>query len=150
MSFIAPAPTTPEPELPHHPFWPAISPADFREVANLDGTVTTPRLKFALTEAVTLVNGELKAFREWHVANGAATLDDVPDDEPGRLVHLYRRAVYERAKADLMERLIGFSATADGQKRAEQQDPAIDDHYRNSLWAIRDILGERRTTVVLV
>jgi hypothetical protein len=49
-----------------------------------------------------------------------------------------------------MERMIGISATADGQKRAELQDPAIGDHYRNSLWAIRDILGERRTTVALI
>jgi hypothetical protein len=150
MSFIAAAPTPPEPELPHHPFWPAIAPADFREVMNCDGTVTTPRLTFALTEAVTLVNAALKAFREWNSANGAATLADVPDDEPGRLVHLYRRAVYERTKADLMERMIGVSATADGQKRAESQDPAIGDHYRNALWAIRDIIGERRTTVELI
>ena len=94
MSFIAPAPTTPEEDLPHHPFWPAISPADFREVMSLDGTITSARLKFALTEAVVLINGELKAFREWHQANGAAKLVEVPDDEPGRLPHLYRRAVY--------------------------------------------------------
>ena len=49
-----------------------------------------------------------------------------------------------------MERMIGFSATADGGARAEQRDPAIEDHYRNSLWAIRDILGVRRTAVALI
>jgi hypothetical protein len=150
MSFIAPAPAAQEADLPHHPFWPAISPAHCRQVMALDGTVTTMRLVFALTEAVVLVNGELKGFRLTAESKGIAMLDQVPDDEPGRLVHLYRRAVYERAKADIMERMIGFSATGDGQKRAEQQDPAIGDHYRNSLWAIRDIIGERRTTAALI
>jgi hypothetical protein len=150
VSFIAPAPVTPESDLPHHPFWPAISPVDFRAVMSLDGTITAPRLIFALTEAVVLVNGELRAWRLAREAGGHTTLDDVPDDDPGRLAHLYTRAIYERAKADLMERLIGFSATADGQKRAEQQDPAIDDHYRNSIWAIRDLLGARRTTVEMI
>ena len=149
-SFIATAPITPEADLPHHPFWPAISPADFRAVMNLDGTITLPRLTFALTEAVVLVNAELKDFRLTAEANGIEHLADVPDDEHNRLEHLYRRAVYERAKGDLMERMIGFDATANGQKRAEGQEPAIDDHYRNSLWAIRDILGVRRTTVELV
>jgi hypothetical protein len=150
MSFIAPAPTQPEADLPHHPFWPAISPAHFREAMNVDGTVTTPRLVFALTEAVVTTNAALREFREQHETAGVERLADVPDEEPERLGHLYRRAVYERAKGDLMERLIGFSATADGGKRAEQQEPAISDHYRNALWAIRDILNERRTTVELI
>ena len=150
MSFIAPAPVTPEAPLPHHPFWPAISPADFRGVMNLDGTVTTPRLIFALTEAVTLVNASLKNFRLASEMSGASTLTDIEDDEPGRLTHLYRRAVFERAKGDLMERYSTITATADGQAKAAAQEAAINDHYRNSLWAIRDILGERRTTVALI
>ena len=150
MSFIAPAPAAPEPDLPHHPFWPAISPADFRAVMNVDGTVTTARLVFALTESVTKVNAELRKFRWAAEEAGATALSDLDNDEPGRLEHLYRRAVYERAKGDLMERLINFSATADGQKRADQQDPAINDHYRNAIWAIRDITGETRTTVEMI
>ncbi|GHU34884.1 phage capsid completion protein [Betaproteobacteria bacterium] len=150
MSFIAPAPTTPEADLPHHPFWPAISPADFRAVMNVDGTVTTPRLVFALTEAVVTINNDLKAWREAAQGSGATTLAEVDPGDPVRLPFLYRRAVFERAKADLMERMIGYSATADGQKRAEAQEPAIDDHYRNALWAVRDMLGECRTTVELI
>jgi hypothetical protein len=147
---LAPAPISPEPELAHHPFWPVISPADFRAAMNVDGTVTTPRLVFALTEAIVYINAELKGFRLAHEADGAQTLADVPDDEPGRLVHLYKRAVYERASADVMERLIGISATGNEQKRAEQQEPAIDDHYRNSIWAVRDLLGQAHSTVALL
>lgn len=116
----------------------------------VDGTVTTMRLVFALTEAVLRVNTDLKAWREKAQAEGVTTLAEVPDEEPGRLLHLYKRAVFERAKGDLMERYINFSATGDGQKRAEPQDPAINDHYRNSLWALRDIRGVNRTLVEMI
>jgi len=150
MSFIAPAPTSSEPALPHHPFWPEISLADFRAVAGVDGTVTTARLTHALANAIARANMELAGYRKSKQAEGIISLTDVPDEDPNRLPHLYRRAVYEWAKADLMERMIGFDATASGQKRAEAQEPAIDDHYRNALWAIRDILGRRRTTVELI
>jgi hypothetical protein len=146
-SFIAAAPAAPEATLPHHPFWPEISPGDFRAVMNVDGAVTPARLRFALIEAVALVNSELARFR---MASGASSLAEIPDEEPGRLEHLYRRAVFERAKGDLMERYNTIAATGDGQQRAEAQEAAINDHYRNSLWAIRDILGQRRTTVELI
>jgi hypothetical protein len=150
VSFIAAAPVATEPELPHHPFWPAIAPAQAREVMQLDGSITTPRLIFALTEAVTAVNRDLARWRKEQEAAGYASLDAVPDEETGRLPFLYRRAVYETAAADLMERFIRFDSTGDGQKRAAEQEPAIDDHRRNAFWAVRDILGKPRSTVELI
>jgi hypothetical protein len=150
MSFIAAASVKEEAPLPHHPFWPEISPADFRAVIGVDGTVTTARLTHALINAITLANDELSAFRRRHEERGVTCLASIPEEESGRLVYLYRRAVYEWAKADLMERMLGFDATAAGQKRSEAQEPVIDDHYRNAIWAIRDILGRRRTTVELI
>lgn len=150
MSFIAPAPQPTEDALPHHPFWPAIFPADCRQMMELDGTVTVPRLAHVLTEAVIATNRELRAWRIEREAAGHATLADVPDDEPERLPYLYKRAVYSLAKADLMERMLSFDATATGQRRAESQEPAIDDHRRNARWAIRDILGLPRTTTELI
>ncbi len=119
-------------------------------VMELDGTITAPRLAHALTEAVIHTNRELRAWRIEQEAADHATLADVPDDEPGRLPYLYKRAVYSKAKADLMERMLNFDATATGQKKAESQEPAIDDHRRNARWAIRDILGQPRSTVELI
>lgn len=150
MSFIAPAPQPTEDALPHHPFFPAIQPADCRAVMEFDGTITASRLAHALTEAVIDTNRELRAWRIRHEAAGHATLTDVPDDEPGRLPYLYKRAIYSKAKADLMERMLNFDATAAGQKKAESQEPVIDDHRRNARWAIRDILGLPRTTTELI
>lgn len=150
MSFIAPAPQPTEAPLPHHPFWPQIDPGDCRKVMELDGTITTPRLTHAVVEAILHTNHELRDYRLAQEAAGHATLAEVPDEEPGRLPYLYKRAVYSKAKADLMERLISFDATASGQRKAEAQEPAIDDHRRNARWAIRDLRGESRSTVELI
>ncbi|MDR3300890.1 MAG: head completion/stabilization protein [Candidatus Accumulibacter sp.] len=148
MSFVAAAPAATLPDLPHHPFWPAINPGDCRALMQLDGTVSNPRLIHALTEAVVSVNHDLKA---WRLQQTAATLEDVDDDEgQERLPFLYRRAVYETAAADLMERYLRFDATGDAQNRAEQQEPAIEDHRRNAFWAIRDLKGEARSTIELI
>jgi hypothetical protein len=150
MSFVATAPAPPLPDLPRRPFWPAINPGDCREVMQLDGTITNPRLIHALTEAVVFVNSELRQWRLTCEANGCAKMGDVPDEEPGRLTHLYCRAVYEQAAADLMERYIRFDATNEAQSRAEQQMPAIENHRRNAFWAIRDILGQARSNMELI
>lgn len=150
MSFIAAAPQPTEDALPHHPFWPAIAPADCRHVMELDGTITAARLAHVLTEAVISTNRELRAWRIEQEAAGHAALADIPDDEPGRLPYLYKRAIYSKAKADLMERMLNFDATAAGQKKAESQEPAIDDHRRNARWAVRDMLGIARSSVELI
>jgi len=150
MSFIAPAPSPTENPLPHHPFWPEVSPADCRNVMMLDGTITPPRLAHALIEAIQDTNQELRTWRLLKEAEGHATLAQVPEEEPGRLLFLYQRAVYCKAKADLMERMINFDATATGQRKAEAQESPIDDYRRNARWAIRDILGHSRSTVELI
>jgi hypothetical protein len=150
MSFVATAPANPLPLLPHHPFWPAIDPNACRELMQLDGTVKNARLVFALMEAVGAVNRDLSMWRRQQQDAGHATLEDVPDEEPDRLPYLYRRAVVERAAADLMEHYRRFDATGDGQSRAEEQQPTIDDHRRNSFWAVRDIQGQCRAPMELL
>ena len=150
MTFVAAAPVKPAQDLPHHPFWPAINPDACREIMMVDGAVTTPRLLHALIEAVVYVNGELRAWRQRHEAAGIAHLADVPDETPDRLSHLYQRAVCETALADLMERYIRYDATGDAQSRAAEQEPAIEDHRRNAFWAVRDLLGQPRSTVELI
>jgi len=150
MSFVATAPAQPLPDLPHHPFWPAINPNECRDVMQLDGTVTNQRLTHALIEAIVYVNSELKGWRLECEANGCTKLDDVPDEDPERLIHLYRRAVFEQAAADLMERYARFDATGEAQSRAEQQAPVIENHRRNAFWAVRDILGQARSNMELL
>ena len=80
MSFVA---TTP-PRLEHEPpiandgFWPDIDPAEARARMRIDGTVTAPRLRAALVEAIAATNAQLATWQADQVAAGHATLAAVP------------------------------------------------------------------------
>jgi hypothetical protein len=154
--FLASNPTPPateEADITSSPFWPAISLSDLRETVRLDGTVTTARLKHAVTEAITSVNRDLADWRTARESEGRATLADVPA-EPinGESVHLhsYRRAVYAMTRANLLERYTDYSATGDGVKGADAKVISSDDLYRDARFAIRDIIGTTHNTVELI
>lgn len=156
MSFIAtaPAPRTEPPQtVGNDGFFPDIDLANARETLRLDGTVTEPRLRFALVGAMLEAGNSLAAWKAVQRANGYTQLQDVPAekiDGATRLEHAYRRAVYSLAKADLIERMTDYDATAAGQKRAEWLDEAPSDHRRNARWAIADVVGRKRNIVDLI
>ncbi|KZN43990.1 head completion/stabilization protein [Pseudoalteromonas luteoviolacea] len=155
MTFIA-TPTTAaldEKEITSHEFWPAISLADFRDVMRLDGTVTSERLEHAVVSSVVSVNKELKAWRLTQTANGYSILESVPAEQindKSELLHLYKRAVYCFAKANLLERYNDFDSTAKGTKDSEELNDTTDAFRRDGRLAIRDILGQNHVTVELI
>ena len=119
----------------------------------IDGTITPERLRDALIEAIASVNGELSAWRSARIAEGHATLADVPAEKVANAsihVNRYQRAIGCIAKASLSERYRDFDTTAAGNKKADQLENPIDDLRRDARWAICDILGTRRTTVELI
>ena len=155
MSFVA---TTP-PRLEHEPpiandgFWPDIDPAEARARMRIDGTVTAPRLRAALVEAIAATNAQLATWQAEQVAAGYATLAAVPApsiDGTSAHAHRYQRAVACTAAASLIERHRSFDATNDGHQYADKLESPIDDLRRDAHWAIADILGRARTTVDLI
>lgn len=152
---IISAPSTPaaEPPIGSSPFWPDIDPVEIREAMRIDNTVTPPRLKTALIEAIATTNYALRAWRITQQALGITTLIDVDAEEIDGisiLVHRYNRAVGCLAKALLLERHRDFDATAKGDKRADQLSDPIDDCRRDHLAALNDITGQPRITVELI
>lgn len=155
-SLIIPAPTPEavETAIASSAFWPEIDPAQIRADQRIDNTVTPPRLRGALIEAIAATNDSLAGWRTTQqVLNGYATLDDVPAeaiDGVSILVHRYRRAVGCLTKALLLERLRDFDATGKGDKKTEGLADPIDDHRRDHHHAVADITGRSRTTVELI
>ena len=151
---IATAPTAPaEGEIDSSPFWPAISLPDLRETVRLDGTVTTARLKHAVIDAITSVNRDLVDWRRAREAEGVATLAAVTGEVingESAYLHSYRRAIYAMTRANLLERYTDYSATGDGVKGADAKIVSSDDLYRDTRFAIRDIIGTTHTTVELI
>ncbi|SFU01412.1 head completion/stabilization protein [Halomonas saccharevitans] len=139
--------------LENNGFWPAITPADFREATRLDGTVTAPRLVQALQVAMADVNRQLADWQAKRQDGGAATLGDVIAPIwalPNHYALLYRRAVYATAHASLLERYRDVSATNESDERGEAKDEAADDLRRDARWAVAEIEGRDHTTVELI
>lgn len=161
MSFIAtqpPAADTPaDSEAPatieNDGWFPDISMTAMRDAMRLDGTVTDPRLKLAVIDAIIHVNAELADWQQRQSDAGYPTLEDVPSKKvAGESIYVacYRRAVYSSAKADLIERYRDFDSTQEGNKKAESLESPIDEQRRNAHWAIADIVGRTHITVELI
>ncbi|WP_025873058.1 head completion/stabilization protein [Methylobacillus glycogenes] len=134
-------------------FFPEISPTACRKSMRIDGTVTPQRLRDALIEAIASVQAELSSWVAEQIANGHATLDNVPAlqvDGKSILTHRYIRAVFCLAAANCAERYKGFDATGAGQQKADSTVPTIDDLLRDASWAMSDMQGRRRTVVELI
>lgn len=133
-------------------WFPDIDAHNAREALRLDGTVTDKRLEAALVNAMISANQDLADFKSLRLPL-YSTLEDVPSseiNEESRLVHLYKRAVICTAGAELVERYRSFDTSADGNKSADALTPNIDELRRDARWAIRDLLGNRRTSVALI
>lgn len=134
-------------------FWPDIDAEHLSASMRLDGTVSAARLEVAAVNAMLSVNRELSLLKTQYQDEGHATLADVPASQlrgVSSLLHLYRRAVYCTAGAELAERYRSYDATAAGNQRADDLTPSIDEYRRDARYAIRDLLGETHTTVELI
>ncbi|WP_340610784.1 head completion/stabilization protein [Xenorhabdus bharatensis] len=154
MDFIAPQPAQDaDITLSSDPFYPAVSLGRYRDEMRNDGTVTTPRLKQAMANAIVEANREL---HRWHLINiqqGYATLSEVPASRvngESELIYLYHRAVFCLTKANLTERYRDIDTTASGTKKADTLDSTIDDLWRDAQWALRRIQGQDHAIVELI
>lgn len=136
------------------PFWPDISLSDLRETMRIgNSTITSARLRAAITGAVLTLDQDLSDWRAAREAEGHATLDACPAPTIGgesRLIALYRRAVYAYAAADLVETHGDITATAAGLDKTVHNTMTAEDHRRNGVHAIRDMKGLRRIKARMV
>ncbi|MDE9517588.1 head completion/stabilization protein [Xenorhabdus bovienii] len=154
MDFIAPEPARDAAlTISSDPFYPAIEMGRYRDDMRTDGTVTPPRLKQAITNAIVEVNRELTPWRRLNIARGYATLAAIPAgliDQESELVYLYHRAVFCLTKASLTERYRDIDTTQPGTKKAEAMETTIDDLWRDAQWALRRIQGQDHMIVELI
>jgi hypothetical protein len=140
-------------EISNISFFPAINISDVRKTQRLDGTVTTERLKAAITSAIIAVNDDLYSWRITKQAAGITSINDLSDQQingESKYLLLYKHAVYSWANALLNEQYINFDATAKAKGDIEPSIDSIGNLYRNARYAIRDILGKSRSTMELI
>lgn len=134
-------------------FFPDIDPMQFAGEMRIRDGVTPERRRRALIDAIITVGNQLVAWRETRVLGGLATLAAVASpkiDGESRLVQLYRTAVFSEAKAKLVERYRDADITKAGKDQVEDLEPSIGELRRDSVYAVRDILGVGRVVVELI
>ncbi|MGB6213585.1 head completion/stabilization protein [Pseudomonas mandelii] len=153
MSGFVAAGKAPAGHLHTDAFWPSINLDDLRGTLRIDASVTAIRLKTATLSAAISVNREFAEWRRTRQAEGYTTLIDVPADQVegmSHYVHLYQRAIYAAAGAEICERYRSYDSTNSGHQNADDLTPSIDELRRDQRWAVRDFLGIGRTTVELI
>ncbi len=151
--FVANTPSLEEPDILNSAFWPEISLIDCRAVMRIGSEITPERLREALISGIIDTNSDLADWRFQQEQAGYAELSSVPAEQVDNIsikVTLYRRAVYNFAKAELTERYRDYDSTLQGRDRADNLDPTIDQYRRQAILAIRQISGRQRTTVELI
>ncbi len=144
-------PSTANPQLTNDGFFPDFELEAVRAALRLDGSVTDERLMPACVSAVIETNADLAPLKEKYSEHAKLSL--VPADQINGetiLLHLYRRAVYCNVGAELSERYRAYDSTAQGNQRADDLTPSIDEYRRDARFAIRDLLKRVRVTVELI
>lgn len=134
-------------------WFPAVDLAHFRETQRIGEAVTDPRLAEAVRTAMITVLVELRSWKARHVAAGAVSLEAVEAEQvdfESFFAAAYRRAVYSYALAELAETHRDVTVTGDGAELADRKGLTADDHRRNGIHAIRDILGVSRIDAELI
>jgi hypothetical protein len=134
-------------------FYLALRISEFRDSMRVSAHVTDIRVRDALRAGMMAAHVDLRAWAVVQVAAGFPTIDAVEAPEidfESVLVASWRRAVYSFAAAELVETHNDISSTKDGKDRIVGEALTADDHRRNALHAIRDILGVGRTSVELI
>lgn len=134
--------------LTNNGFWPDLNLKDFQEQRAIPPDVDAGTVGQALVTAVTEVNGSLASIEQKHRAAGYTTAASVPGVKLGELNGLcaqYIKAVFARAKADLLGEFatIGRRDSHPGQESEETRAGLL----AESSVTIRLIKGLKRATV---
>ncbi len=136
-----------------HPFWPSIHVADFKKMMRIDDTVRE-RVRHALIQGITEANRQLISFRQKNQALGMDELAKVATEEiidgESMLVINYRQAVYQYAKARLLEVYADYAATKKGEEQAQDKLEQAQIYQREGHAAIGFVLGHYRVDAELI
>ncbi|ELO4935805.1 head completion/stabilization protein [Escherichia coli] len=142
-------------------FWPDIDAGDFEKSRTIPAVTSHETVLTALLCAVTEINSELAARREYWQEQGYTRAADIPGytvlqpephDTPAKtrnhITALYTKAVYARAKADLLP-----ESASVGRREAQPSSEASESRrtlLAEAAMAVRALLGRPRASIALI
>ena len=135
-------------------FWPDINASDFEKRRSVPVDMDKDAIAMTLVSAVGQINIELMDVRSAHQAAGITQACDVISQPSigakNMLVILYEKAVYARAKAELLPECATTQMRDAGDNVAEREPETRDYLFAESLQHIRTIKGKGRSGVELL
>lgn len=119
-------------------FWPNVDIADFQRSRSIPASINVDLVRDALLTAMSEVNISLERFKTIHVGKNINEY----------ITALYKKAIYSRAKADLIGEFVAISNTK--QQIDTNQNEMEKKLLAEGTRAIRTILGYRRSSVDLI
>lgn len=138
-------------EITNDAFWPDINLADFQKQRKIPIDLDSELLTDALLASIAEINLSLESLKSRYISKGYSTANDVLGAKTkgqNALCAQYKKALYARAKADLIGEFNSVSSRAPNPK---QENPET----KNSLLAeaafvIRNMKGLKRVTVAMI
>ncbi|EOG1846413.1 head completion/stabilization protein [Enterobacter hormaechei] len=132
-------------------FWPDLSVKDFQSQRTIPADIDAATIRQALLTAAGEINDDLVKVAAKYQGDGHIRAEAVPGvkiDGENLLCARYRKAVYARAKADLMGEFasIGRRESHPGQESDETRSSLI----AESTLTVRRIKGLKRITVAMI
>lgn len=132
-------------------FYPNLSLLTFKSTMAIGDVFTDERLTHLLTDAMIEVNESLFTWRA--ALEGINSFADLPATAYGETSSTewhYSTAVYNRAKALLIERDRDYDSTKSGHEKADQLEETAGDYQRRSTEALARLMGRARINVELI
>lgn len=153
MSFSGKPTNLVEQAIENDGFWPDLSIAEFQKSYRLPAEFLVELLADGLACAMGEVNSDLaKRKAQWQAAGitNVAAADTVLLPELALLAATYKRAVYCRAKANLLPQFSTVNRRAEAANVAKESPETREQFLAFSQQAVRSIQGRGRITAVLL
>lgn len=137
--------------LENNGFWPDLALDEFQRQRSIPPSIDQETIKQALLTSVTAINDELQGVATEKQKKGYATAQDVPGVRMGAdnsLVAQYKKAVFARAKADLMGE---FAAVSRRDENTNQDAPQTKASLlAEASFVLRSMKGKKRVGINLI
>ena len=138
-------------EIKNDGFWPDINLADFQKQRQVPPDLDGDLLTDALLASVAEINLSLESLKRQLIANGYQSASDAPGAKANgqnALCAQYKKALYARAKADLVGEITSIVSRAANPK---QENPETKNNLlAEAAFVIRNMKGLKRVTVASI
>ena len=153
MSFSGNPTKIVERQIENDGFWPSFSLAQFQEAYRLPGEYLVETLVDGLTTAMIEVNQDLARLKVRWQAVGVTSVESAdPMVLPERTFHVatYKRAVYCRAKANLLPQFATITRRESAENTGKEAPERAETFLAFSQASVRSLQGRGRITAVLL